>query len=64
MARSVMTVGIGRSAAMGGCNLAEIEMDLRRVREQYNAPDDAKFCAAAPGSTKAFELIWIAVSDD
>lgn len=56
----MVTVGIGRApGALGGITLAGMEAELRRLREEYNAPDDARFCQRAPGSIYAGEFIWV-----
>jgi hypothetical protein len=56
---ALYTVGIGKSPAMGGTTLAELEAELRRVRETYNAPDTAAIAPVAPGSIYMVEVIWI-----
>lgn len=53
---AVFTVGVGK---WRGGTLSELEAELARVRARHDAPDDAKVARTAPGSTYAFELIWI-----
>jgi hypothetical protein len=56
MTDAVYTVGVGK---WRNGTLAELEADLRRVREEHHAPDDASIATTAPGSTYALEVIWI-----
>jgi len=60
MERAVFTVGIGNSPRFReGTTLEHLEAELKRVREQYSAPDDAKVVPTAPGSIYLAEVIWI-----
>jgi hypothetical protein len=59
MGEVVHTVGIGK---WRGGTLAELEADLRLVREKHHAPDYAVIATTAPGSIYALEVIWIGPS--
>ena len=52
-------VGIGRSPAVGGTTLEELEVELERVRDLYDAPDNASIAPVAPGSIYMVEVIWV-----
>lgn len=62
MSDAVWTVGVGRSPAMGGTALADLEAEIARVRRDYSAPDDARVIPTAPGSIYLAEVIWVGPS--